>query len=294
MKLFQILIISFLIFVNPISITFCQDITLSWDPSPTSEVIGYKVHYQQGDMNFPFTGTGAYEGDSPIDVGSVLSTTLTDLSDNTAYFFSVTAYDNSNYESSYSNVVSNSWLPALIIPAAGATNEPIPITFQWEIAPAGYDVTYTLYYGTDQNEVTAAGSSLAIPPASGDHGIPPAALIALITLMLIFITFRTFPQIKSQPQAITLLLIALLSGILTACSGGGGGGDSTSDRSATSPAVSESAFHSINKGSSDYHQAFSPEVKPSTTYYWKVVATDTQDPNLTYKSEIQRFATEDF
>ena len=57
MKSFQILIISFLILVNSISIAFCQDITLSWDPSPTPEVIGYKVYYQQGDMDFPFDGT---------------------------------------------------------------------------------------------------------------------------------------------------------------------------------------------------------------------------------------------
>ncbi|MCK4502714.1 MAG: fibronectin type III domain-containing protein, partial [Desulfuromonadales bacterium] len=215
MKSFQILIISFLILVNSISIAFCQDITLSWDPSPTPEVIGYKVYYKQGNMDFPFDGTGAYEGASPVDVGDVLSTTLTGLTDGVTYFFSVTAYDNDDSESSYSNIVSNSWLPSLVIPTDGATNEPVPVTFQWETAPAGYDVTYTLYYGTDQNEVTTAGSIVTLPPVSGSNGIPPAAIIVLVALMMIGITYRSFPRIKFLPQAVSLLLVVLLGGMLT-------------------------------------------------------------------------------
>ncbi len=92
MKLFQVLIVAFLIFVNPISNVFCQDITLSWDPSPSPEVTGYKVYYKQGNPNFPFNGTGAEEGVSPVDVGDTLTTTLTNLSDDVNYYFSVTAY----------------------------------------------------------------------------------------------------------------------------------------------------------------------------------------------------------
>ncbi|MCD6580588.1 MAG: fibronectin type III domain-containing protein [Desulfuromusa sp.] len=294
MKLFQVLIISFLILVNSITIAFCQDITLSWDPSPSSDVEGYKVYYKQGDNHFPFDGTGAYvdgtPAASPVDVGNVLSTTLTNLTDDTTYFFSVTAYA-AAAESSYSNIVSNSWLPGLVIPTAGATNEPIPTTFRWETAPSGYDVTYILYYGTDQNEVRGAGSMVILPPVSGSNGIPPIAIVILSALILVIVISRLLPQIKYLPQAVSLLIVVLLGGFLTACGGGGGGGDSSSDRAVSSP--SESVLYSINKGNGDYHQAFSPEVEASTTYYWKVVATDTQDPNLTYESEVRRFTTED-
>ncbi|MDX2481213.1 MAG: fibronectin type III domain-containing protein [Desulfuromusa sp.] len=290
MKLFQVLIISFLFFVNSISIAFCQDVTLSWDPSPTSGVDGYKVYYKQGNRDFPFDGTGAYlEGspaDSPVDVGNALTTTLTNLNDGGTYFFSVTAYDNEvSSESTYSNIVSNSWLPSLVIPADGATNEPVPVTFRWETAPSDYDVNYTLFYGTDQNEVRAANSIVLLPPFPGNNSVPTGALFFLATLLLAGICSRSTPQLKLLPQSVSFLLVVLLGGILTAC-GGSGGGDSTTDRSAASP---ESVLYSINKASSDYHQAY--DLEASTTYYWKVVATDTQDPNLTYESEVRQFST---
>ena len=288
MKLFQILIISFLTLVNLITPGFCQDITLSWDPSPTTEVTGYKIHYQQGNKNYPFAGSGAYEGDSPVDVGDVLSTTLTNLSDDATYFFTVTAYDHSDYESSYSNIVSNSWIPVPITPTASATNEPVPVTFRWETAPPGYNVTYTLFYGTDQNEVTTAST---IPLISEFNGVKPTAVIIfLIILLLVGSCRRSPPQIKLRQQPISILLIILLGGILTACGGEGSTGES-SDRSASNTAE-ESVLYSVNTGNDDYHQAY--DLKGSSTYYWKVVATDTQDSNLTYESEIKQFTTEEF
>ena len=179
MKLFQLLIVTFLILVNPINNVFSQDVTLSWDPSPTSEVTGYNVYYKQGDSDLPFDGTSATEGTSPIDVGDTLTTTLTNLNDDVNYFFSVTAYS-TDAESSFSNIV---------------------------------------------------------------------------------------------------------------CSGGGGSGESASNHSAAGGSE-PSELYSINKDTSDYHQAYNLE--PSTTYYWKVVATDTQDPDLTYESEVRQFTTEDF
>ncbi len=286
MKLFQLLIISFLILVNSISIAFCQDITLSWDPSPTPEVAGYKIYYKQDNANYPFDGTGAAEGNSPVDVGDTLSATLTELGDEVVYFFTVTAYSTDS-ESSYSNVVSNGWLPALVIPTVGATNEPVPVTFRWETAPSDYDVTYTLFYGTDQTEVRNVEIIVVPPPISGNNTILPGVIVILVALLLLTLRYR--PATKLSQQAVALLYVILLGGMLTACGGGGGGGDSASDRSTTS---TESTVFSVNKGSSDYHQAY--DLEPSTTYYWKVVATDTQDPNLTYESEVRQFTTENF
>lgn len=293
MKLYQALIVFFLIHVNFISFAFGQDITLSWDPSPTQDINGYKVYYKQGNMNFPFDGTGANEGVSPIDVGNTLSTTLTGLSDGVTYFFTVTAYQSPDTESSYSNIVSNSWLPSLIIPANNATNEPVPVTFQWETAPSEYDVTYTLYYGTDQNEVSSAGSFVPLPPDSVNNLKPIVLIVILALCCLALKKIRLITPLKPLRSAYSLLLMILLGGFLTACGGGGGGGSSSS-HSATSTETPppESVLYSVNKGSSDYHQAF--DLSASTTYYWKVVATDTQDPNLTYESEVRTFTTEAF
>ena len=294
MKLYQIVITVFLLLVNFTNVAFCQDVTLSWDPSPTAGVDGYKVYYKQGNMDFPFDGTGANEGASPIDVGNTLSTTLTGLNDGVSYFFTVTAYQTPDTESSYSNIVSNSWLPSLTIPANNATNEPVPVTFQWETAPSGYDVTYTLYYGTDQNEVSSAGSFVSFPPNSGNNLKPIALIIGLALCFLALKKIKLITSLKPLRSAYSILLMILLGGFLTACGGGGGGGDSSSSRSVTGTETPspQSSLYSINKGSSDYHQAF--DLSPSTTYYWKVVATDTQDPNLTYESEVRTFTTEAF
>jgi len=288
MKSFQVLIIIFLILVNPISNVFSQDITLSWDPSPTSEVTGYNVYYKPGDSNFPFDGTGATEGTSPIDVGDALTTTLTNLNDNVNYFFSVTAYS-ADAESSFSNIVSNGWLPALVTPTDDASGEPVPVTFQWETAPSDYNVTYTLFYGTDETEVINALGVVVPPTVPGQNNLPPMIITFLMALMLL--AFRYLPVKKLSAQTAIFLLVGLIGGTLTACSGGGGSGDSASDHSAAGDSE-PSELYSINKDTSDYHQAYNLE--PSTTYYWKVVATDTQDPNLTYESEVRQFTTEYF
>ncbi len=291
MKSFHIVIITLLILVNSISSGLCQDVTLSWDPSPTSDVAGYKVYYKQGDMNYPFDGTGADQGPSPVDVGDVLSTTLTNLPDGETFYFSVTAYVDENQESSYSNIVSNSWIPALLLPANGATGEPVPVTFQWETAPDGYDVTYTLFYGTDRDEVSAAK---ILPASPNKPSIPPATAVPVIAVLLCgLIYFMRKQGVRYKPQIAAAVSIILLGGLLTACGGGGGGGDSSSTGySVTDTTTSGSTLYSVDKGSSDYHQAY--DLKAATTYYWKVVATDTQDPNLTYESEVLQFTTESF
>ncbi|WP_321391054.1 fibronectin type III domain-containing protein [uncultured Desulfuromusa sp.] len=293
MKLYQLVIVMFLFFVNSISFAFCQDVTLSWDPSPTSGVDGYKVYYKQGNMTPPFDGIGADQGASPVDVGDTLSTMLTGLSDGVTYFFTVTAYQDPDSESSFSNIVSNSWIPSLTIPTDNTTAEPVPVTFRWETAPSGYDVTYTLFYGTDEAEVTSATSGI-LPPPWGNNLIPTGLILVLIVGLLTQIEYGQIMSMKPVIKpAYTFLAVILAGGILTACGGGGGGG-SSSDRSATSTEtpVTESVLYSIDKGSSDYHQAF--DLTGSTTYFWKVVATDTRDPNLTYESEVRSFTTEVF
>lgn len=90
-----------------------KDVTLSWDSSP-SEVNGYKIYYAVDSSQQPFLGTGAAEGDSPIDVGNVLTSTVTGLVDDKVHYFAVVAYDAAGNESSYSNIVES--------PIAGVTN----------------------------------------------------------------------------------------------------------------------------------------------------------------------------
>ncbi len=80
-----------------------KTVTLSWDASP-SEVTGYKIYYDTG-SSAPLEGTGATQGDSPVDAGNVLTFTVDGLSDTEDHYFAVTAYDASGHESTYSNIV---------------------------------------------------------------------------------------------------------------------------------------------------------------------------------------------
>lgn len=292
MQSFKLSSLSLFFIVILVTSAFGQDVTLSWDASPSPEVTGYNVYYKAGSMSFPFDGTAADQGASPVDVGNTLSTTLTGLTDGVTYYFTVTAYDSSNNQSTYSNIVSNSWIPSLLTPPNNAVNEPVPVTFQWETAPTGYNVTYTLYYGTNQNEVSAAKTTLPINLLPTDKGIPPFSSLALISLLGTIYLFSQL-RLKRKPRFLMISVAVLLGVTLTACGGGGGSGDSTTDRSAaTSPAPADAVLYSIDKGSSDYHQAF--DLQAGTTYYWKVVATDTSDPNLIYESQVQSFTTESF
>lgn len=75
------------------------DVTLAWSTDPA--VDGYKVYYKAGSSGPPYDGTGAAEGDSPIDVGWLSEFTLRNLSDDEDYYFALTAY-NEYGESGYS------------------------------------------------------------------------------------------------------------------------------------------------------------------------------------------------
>ncbi|OGU03280.1 MAG: hypothetical protein A2X82_17160 [Geobacteraceae bacterium GWC2_55_20] len=80
-------------------------VTLSWDANTESDLAGYKVYYKSGTSTLPFNGTDALEGVSPIDVNSWTTATISGLDPGKAYYFTVTAYDTSGAESTYSNIV---------------------------------------------------------------------------------------------------------------------------------------------------------------------------------------------
>jgi hypothetical protein len=111
-----------MLFSNPISkffllLTVClffiansvaaKDVSLNWDPSPSSNVAGYKIYYDAGSSSLPLDGSGANEGSSPINVGAALSSDITGLPDAETHYFAVTAYDASGIESTYSNIVTS-------------------------------------------------------------------------------------------------------------------------------------------------------------------------------------------
>lgn len=76
-----------------------SSVALTWDPSPDSDVAGYKIHYQADSDAQPF------QGPEPVDVQNATSATIDNLDPSHAYSFAVTAYDVGGTESVYSNIV---------------------------------------------------------------------------------------------------------------------------------------------------------------------------------------------
>lgn len=80
---------------------FAKTVTLSWDPSP-STVTGYKIYYHTIEAELGNAGT------VEVNVQNVLTYTINDLPDAADHYFAVSAYDASDNESTYSNVVHSS------------------------------------------------------------------------------------------------------------------------------------------------------------------------------------------
>jgi len=98
---------------------FAAQVTLAWDPNTEVHLAGYRIYYKTSTPGAPYDGTGANEGDSPIDVPLALLTdednpeyTVTGLSDTKTYYFAVTAYSHDKRESGYSGEVSTGSTPS--------------------------------------------------------------------------------------------------------------------------------------------------------------------------------------
>ena len=70
-------------------------ITLEWDPNSEPDLAGYKLYY----------GTASGNYTNAIDVGNQVTYTVTGLNPGVTYYFAVTAYNTSGFESDYSNEV---------------------------------------------------------------------------------------------------------------------------------------------------------------------------------------------
>ena len=93
--------------------SYALDVTLAWDANTEPDLAGYGIYYDT-DTGDPYYGTGASDGDSPVDISldqdedpdpNVVQFTLYDLPEGT-YFFAVTAINTAGLESGYSNEVS--------------------------------------------------------------------------------------------------------------------------------------------------------------------------------------------
>jgi hypothetical protein len=85
----------FLILLSQTTITYAGRVTLAWDPSPDSDLSGYKV----------YLGTASRVHISSVDAGKNTGCVFEDLDDTETYYFAATAYNSNRVESGFSNEV---------------------------------------------------------------------------------------------------------------------------------------------------------------------------------------------
>ena len=83
------------------SAVWAKTANLAWEASP-SEVLGYKIYYKAGSDDLSREGDA---GTIVVDVGNVLTYSLSGLDPDLDYYFAVTAYDIEGQESDFSNQV---------------------------------------------------------------------------------------------------------------------------------------------------------------------------------------------
>jgi hypothetical protein len=71
------------------------DITLAWDHNSEPDLAGYKLYLGNSPRNYP----------QVIDLGLTTQFTISDLIDGVVYYFTLTAYNQKGFESSFSNEV---------------------------------------------------------------------------------------------------------------------------------------------------------------------------------------------
>lgn len=90
-------------FLTPIA-SYAKDVTFQWTANP-APLNGYKLYYKTGERGTPpFDGTGLNQGTSPILLGKVTTYTVTGLSADETYHFTLTAYNDLG-ESGFTEVV---------------------------------------------------------------------------------------------------------------------------------------------------------------------------------------------
>ncbi len=153
-----------------------KDFTFTWTAN-SEQVDGYRLYYKSGPAGgIPYDGTGATEGNSPINTGNVTTFTLHGLSETENHFFTLTAYIGDE-ESDFAPELSWMATPAENQPPTASnlslsTDENTPVTGQLQANdPDGDTLTFLMATNPTMGNVTIGETgAFTYTPDQGQTG----------------------------------------------------------------------------------------------------------------------------
>jgi hypothetical protein len=113
-------------------------LTLTWDSSPSPEIVGYRLYY----------GTASGDYTNSIATGNLTATTVSGLSAGVTYYFAVTAFTADGLESDFSNEVSYTrQAPGATVRALGMSDGQFTLTVSGLVGHT-YDLEATEDFST--------------------------------------------------------------------------------------------------------------------------------------------------
>src|SRR5215471_8565970 len=132
--------------------TYAGQVSLTWNPSSSTDVVGYRLYYGQASQTYT----------ARIDVGLQTSYTITGLTDGQTYYFAATTYNLAGTESTFSNEVSTTLTTSATAPvaafSANLTSGQAPLTVAFTDASTGSITAWAWNFGDG-----TSGSTLQFP-----------------------------------------------------------------------------------------------------------------------------------
>jgi hypothetical protein len=145
---------SCLLALSPLTSFAAPSITLAWDPSPDSSVVGYKVYWGVATRNYT----------NSLSAGGATTLTISNLVVGPTYYFAATAYDTNGIESDYSVEASG----AVVLPNQQPTLNAIsPVTINEGAGTQTVNLSGITSGATNENQtltVTATSSNPGLIP----------------------------------------------------------------------------------------------------------------------------------
>jgi chitinase len=197
-----------LFFPPSIYAAYTTDVTLAWSSNNEPNLGGYYIYYKNGSSGAPYNGTGAVEGNSPIQVPladfdnpAYPEYTIHSISDTETTYFVLTAYDTEGNESGYSNEVSYhppsvATLTSLSISGNNSVNEN---------SSTGYTATATFSDGSTQTVTGSADWTEDSPFASiNGSGLLTASEVSDDVAVTIQASYSLGEVTKTVTKAVTI------------------------------------------------------------------------------------------